>query len=617
MSSTSGVTILPDTSSHFNGKNYASWKLQITELLKGKGLWGYVEGSTTHPTAPGTTTTTPATVPLPPDPTPIYSSSPSYDEWVFRDQLAHSHIVLNVLDPIGLGVKTDGTAKECWDSIIAEHAKKTDMALSEAEASLNSAKFDGNSDINAHVADLRTKRRAVNDLRTMALTDQEFKGIIIRSIIPTDNWMPILPSLYQMATSSDIISHLQTHAATLRAAGKGPLSSQALAAGAPTRGCRNPDCKAHNKTRHTTENCYWPGGGKEGQFPPNFGRPRRANQASTNNSADTTRHFVLAARAPTIEIEHDDDGLIIENGSTGERIYEWNGTRSFWRWDEPDSDSESTSSNEFSDWSSTFGSEMSATDYSDLGDKTDLDMPPLTDVEDEDEADEPDDDMPPLVDPDFDEEEFERMSQFTCEADPAGTAFVTTTFEGRTPSVTLTFMDSGASDYFFQNREDFTEYTPVAFRTGSSAIEGKGTFEILGQGTVTKTFRLDGDDVKLTFKNALHSPSLAANLISVSALDKAGLSTVFSNGRAAVRDKSGKEIFAGRGSDSMYVLDAAPTPQAMSSRSSPTSLCNWHRRFVHMSPKNIEEMASKNLMDGLEITSDPLQGRCEDCILAR
>ncbi|KAK0221147.1 hypothetical protein EDD85DRAFT_960314 [Armillaria nabsnona] len=274
MSSTSGVTILPNTSSHFNGKNYTSWKLQITKLLKSKGLWGYIEGTTTCPTAPRTTTTTPTTTPLPPDPTPIYSSSPSYDKWVFHDQLAHSHIILNVLDPIRLGVKTDGTAKECWDSIIAEHAKKTNMALSEAEASLNGAKFNGNSNIDTHVADLCTKRHAVNDLHTTALSDQEFKGIIIRSIISTDHWMPILPSLYQMPTSSDVISHLQTHAGTLRAMGKGPSQSQALAAGAPpTCGCRNPDCKACNKTQHTTENCYWPGGGKEGQFPPNFGQP--------------------------------------------------------------------------------------------------------------------------------------------------------------------------------------------------------------------------------------------------------------------------------------------------------------------------------------------------------
>ncbi|KAK0224883.1 hypothetical protein EDD85DRAFT_778058, partial [Armillaria nabsnona] len=85
-----------------------------------------------------------------------------------------------------------------------------------------------------------------------------------------------------MPTSSDIISHLQTHAATLRAVGKGPSPSQALAAGsAPHRGCSNPGCKARDRTGRTVENCYWPGGGKEGQFPPNFGRQRRANHATT------------------------------------------------------------------------------------------------------------------------------------------------------------------------------------------------------------------------------------------------------------------------------------------------------------------------------------------------
>ncbi len=100
----------------------------------------------------------------------------------------------------------------------------------------------------------------------------------------------------------------------------------------------------------------------------------------------------------------------------------------------------------------------------------------------------------------------------------------------------------------------------MAFRTGSSAVEGKGTFEILGQGMATKTFRLDGKDIRLTFKNVLHSPSLATNLISVSALDKAGLSTVFSTGHAIVRDRSGKEIFAGHGSEGMYILDARLYP---------------------------------------------------------
>ncbi|PBK97148.1 hypothetical protein ARMGADRAFT_1075671 [Armillaria gallica] len=156
-SNATGVTILPDTNSHFNGKNYTSWKLQLTKLLKGKGLWGYIKGLIPCPAAPTTSTSGPTTIPLPPDPTPIYSSNPSRDEWNFHDQLAHSHIVLNVFDPISLGVRTDGTAKECWDSITAEHAKKTDMALSEAESALNALKFDGNSDIDAHVSELHTR----------------------------------------------------------------------------------------------------------------------------------------------------------------------------------------------------------------------------------------------------------------------------------------------------------------------------------------------------------------------------------------------------------------------------------------------------------------------------
>ncbi|KAK0224225.1 hypothetical protein IW262DRAFT_1459279 [Armillaria fumosa] len=416
-----GVTILPDTSSHFNGKNYASWKLQLTELLKGKGLWGYIAGTTVCPATPATTTTAMATTtPLLSDSTPIYSSEPSYDEWVFHDQLTHSHIVLNILDPIGLGVKTDRTAKECWDSVAAEHAKEINMALSEAEVSLNTANFDGNSDINIHIANLCMKWQAVNDLQSMALSDQEFKRIIIHSIISTDHWMPILPSLYSMPMSSDVIFHLQTHAATLCAVGKGPANSQALVAGAGT----------------------------------------------------------------PVAVKRD----------------------------------------------------------------TDSKMPAFSDVDDNDDevvTEDKNEEMPPLVGTDASKKDVESIGHFTCKADPTMTAFVTTTFEGHTPAITLTFIDSGASDYFFRNCNNFMEYMPVAFHTGLLAVEGKGTFNILGQSTATKVFRLNGRDVKLMFKNALQLPSLATNLISISALDKAGLSTVFSDGHAVVCDKSGKEIFAG------------------------------------------------------------------------
>ena len=56
--------------------------------------------------------------------------------------------------------------------------------------------------------------------------------------------------------------------------------------------CTNPNCKAKKQSMHTTSNCYWPGGGKEGQFPPNFGQRTWANAA---NTLPTTEHFVLLA----------------------------------------------------------------------------------------------------------------------------------------------------------------------------------------------------------------------------------------------------------------------------------------------------------------------------------
>jgi hypothetical protein len=73
----------------------------------------------------------------------------------------------------------------------------------------------------------------------------------------------------------------------------------------------NPNCKAKKWMTHSTANCYWPGGGKEGQFPPNFRQRARANVISSNQNM--IEHFILSARVPDtlgnlgIIINDDDD----------------------------------------------------------------------------------------------------------------------------------------------------------------------------------------------------------------------------------------------------------------------------------------------------------------------
>ena len=74
-----------------------------------------------------------------------------------------------------------------------------------------------------------------------------------------------------MTTSADIISTLLTHGMILGRVTTTRTSNTVLAAHI-TEGCTNPNCKAKKRSTHTTNNCYWPGGGKEGQFPPKFGQ---------------------------------------------------------------------------------------------------------------------------------------------------------------------------------------------------------------------------------------------------------------------------------------------------------------------------------------------------------
>jgi len=186
MSGTPSLTILSEEQK-FNGENLLAWKTNMTQLLGSKGLSGYINGKIPKPTAPLAT----ASGTTAPDPTPIYSSTPSLDEWNFRDQLVRGHITLNCVDVAGLGVVTTGTAKEAWDSIENEWGKSTDMRQSHAQELLNRTIYAEDGNIQDHIKLLRTRRAAVDNLSTTAMTDEIWKGILIRSIPPTPRWLPV------------------------------------------------------------------------------------------------------------------------------------------------------------------------------------------------------------------------------------------------------------------------------------------------------------------------------------------------------------------------------------------------------------------------------------------
>ena len=495
------LTILSEEQK-FNGENLLQWNTNITQLLASKGLLGYVNGKigkpAQEPTAtPETGETATATASVP---TPIYSSTPTLDEWVFRDQLTRGHITLNCTDSASLGVITTGTAKEAWDSIQAEWGKSTDMRQSHAQEALNRTEYVEGTDIQDHIKLLRTRKAAVDNLSTegQAMPDETWRGIIIRSIPPTAKWLPVIPSLYTMSTSADIISTLLAHGMILgRGVGSkvttGTGNSNTVLAARTVEGCTNPQCKARKRSSHKTSDCYWPGGGKEGQFPANFGQRTKANVTTSNptvpstptptttSTAGQTEHFVLLAQVPASPGR---SGVAIDSPSDG---------------DGPEFPHKALISKGF--------------------------------------------------------QKFEK---------------------GKIP----TFLDSGASDTMFVSRGAFTEYKPVTSRVGDSAKAKDGSFEIIGEGNVVQRYMVNGKERKITYTHALHTPTLNANLVSVSALDKAGLVTTFGNGKGVTCTEDGTIVLTSRNVNGMYLLETIEgplhTPLALNSLSQTTSLEQWH-----------------------------------------
>ena len=186
-----------------------------------------------------------------------------------------------------------------------------------------------------------------------------------------------------------------------------------------------------------------------------------------------------------------------------------------------------------------------------------------------------------------------------------------------------TFSDLGVSDMVLVSKDSFVGYKPVSSHIGESAKVNNGGFEIIGEGNVTQCYIVNGGEQEITYTQALHAPSLNANLVSISAFDRAGLTTKFGDGKGVVKKADSTTILVGKGVNGMYLLeplDAKPTggtPLALSSLSTSTSLEQWHRHLAHCSLLMIRDMAKSNLVDGLTISEDILHGKCEDCVMGR
>jgi hypothetical protein len=159
------------------------------------------------------------------------------------------------------------------------------------------------------------------------------------------------------------------------------------------------------------------------------------------------------------------------------------------------------------------------------------------------------------------------------------------------------------------SREDFVEYHPVTSRSGNGA--GGSTFSILATGKVRKSYTHLGNQHFVTF-DALHTPDLRINLISVSHLDEKGFSVEFNSGKVTFKTPSGVPFM-----DGMYRLDfneAGVTVAAARSRDIPASRGTWHPRLGHIGLTGLDMLISGQHVNGLSMLGGDVDGLCEDCL---
>ncbi|KAJ7364849.1 hypothetical protein DFH08DRAFT_950403 [Mycena albidolilacea] len=191
-------------------------------------------------------------VALPPEPTVVYSRTPSSDEWDYHDGITTSILILNVKDPVGIGLKTDGSARVLRD--------------------LNTTYYAPGMSVVDHATVMRKLQCTANDVGAN-ITDGVFRMIFIASL--GKPWRHVTPVLHTYDTSAEVINFLieeeQAHNGN-----NVPVPTTALAvttSQSPSRDackalvCTNLTCGAQGKHGHTIDECFWPSGGKAGQWP--------------------------------------------------------------------------------------------------------------------------------------------------------------------------------------------------------------------------------------------------------------------------------------------------------------------------------------------------------------
>jgi len=178
--------------------------------------------------------------------------------------------------------------------------------------------------------------------------------------------------------------------------------------------------------------------------------------------------------------------------------------------------------------------------------------------------------------------------------------------------------DSATSSHLLNQRETFTEFTPL-----KRSIRGVGNTDVpvKGRGTVKLTSQTNGQTITIVIRDVLYVPQAPNNLLSISHLDESGGRADICNGRIHLYDKNKLLIAVGQKVERMYLLYVTAkkhTEHTAISTETANTWQSWHRRFGHVGVSGLQRMLNKNLVTGMMVDkNDSLKIECTACIQAK
>ena len=125
--------------------------------------------------------------------------------------------------------------------------------------------------------------------------------------------------------------------------------------------------------------------------------------------------------------------------------------------------------------------------------------------------------------------------------------------------------------------------------------------------------------MKVTSRNAIHAPSMAFTLISISRLDKAGYSVTFNKVMCTIRNLNAKTIATIPHSNGLYKLvgNQSKGPETANAASEKMSINEAHRKLGHIAHSAVRYAISKGLVTGVELDLESKAEFCEACTKAK